>query len=45
MSERTYEGWIVVFNTGTDYEADLVRDRLDDADIPCRRAYPARPRL
>ena len=34
MSERTYEGWIAVFNTGTDYEADLVRDRLDDAEIP-----------
>ena len=34
MSERIYEGWIAVFNTGTDYEADLVRDRLDDAEIP-----------
>ncbi|HMB89768.1 MAG TPA: hypothetical protein VKP65_02910 [Rhodothermales bacterium] len=30
----TYEDWIVVFKSGTDYEADLVRDRLDDADIP-----------
>ena len=29
-----YEGWIVVFESGTDYEADLVRDRLDDAGIP-----------
>lgn len=34
MSDRTYEDWIVVLKTGTDYEADLVRDRLDDADIP-----------
>lgn len=34
MSSRTYEDWIVVLKTGTDYEADLVRDRLDDADIP-----------
>ena len=31
---RTYEGWVAVFRTGTDYEADLVRDRLDDAGIP-----------
>ena len=30
----TYEDWIIVFKSGTDYEADLVRDRLDDADIP-----------
>lgn len=34
MSDRTYQDWIVVLKTGTDYEADLVRDRLDDADIP-----------
>jgi hypothetical protein len=34
MSSRSYEDWIVVLKTGTDYEADLVRDRLDDADIP-----------
>ena len=34
MSEsRTYEDWISVFETGTDYEADLVRDRLDDAGL------------
>ncbi len=32
MSE--YENWTVVFSAGTDYEADLVRDRLDDADVP-----------
>lgn len=34
MDERLYEGWVVVFKSGTDYEADLVRDRLDDAGIP-----------
>jgi len=30
----TYEDWISIFRTGTDYEADLVRDRLDDSNIP-----------
>jgi hypothetical protein len=30
---RTYEDWVSVFETGTDYEADLVRDRLDDAGM------------
>lgn len=35
MSERTtYAGWISVFNSGTDFEADLVRDRLDESGIP-----------
>jgi len=34
MSAKTYEGWSVVFETGTDYEADLVRHRLDDAGVP-----------
>lgn len=34
MSDRTFEDWIAVYRTGTDYEADLVRDRLDDAGIP-----------
>lgn len=33
MSDRTYEDWVVVFRTGTDYEGDLVRDRLDDSGI------------
>lgn len=33
MSNGTYEDWIVVFQSGTDYEADIVRDRLDDAGI------------
>ncbi len=27
------EGWVTVFTSGTDYEADLVRDRLDDAGL------------
>ena len=31
--ETTYEDWVVVFKTGTDYEGDLVRDRLDDAGV------------
>ena len=30
---RTYQDWVAVFNTSTDYEADLVRDRLDAAGI------------
>ena len=34
MSDSTYEGWVVVFESGTDYEADLVRGRLDDAGFP-----------
>ena len=34
MADGKYEDWITVFTTGTDYEADLVRDRLDDSDIP-----------
>jgi hypothetical protein len=34
MIEGKYQGWTVVFKSGTDYEADLVRDRLDDAGIP-----------
>lgn len=31
---KEYQGWIAVFSTGTDFEADLVRDRLDEAGIP-----------
>lgn len=30
---QSLEGWVTVFTTGTDYEADLVRDRLDDAGL------------
>lgn len=33
MADTKYEDWIVVFKSGTDYEADIVRDRLDDAGI------------
>lgn len=29
-----YEDWVSIFRTGTDYEADIVRDRLDDSGIP-----------
>lgn len=29
-----HEDWVSVFRTGTDYEADLVRDRLDDSGVP-----------
>lgn len=30
---RSYEGWISVFECSTDFEADLVRDRLDEEGI------------
>ena len=30
----TYQDWVSVFRTSTDYEGDLVRDRLDDSGIP-----------
>jgi hypothetical protein len=30
----TRDDWVSVFRTSTDYEADLVRDRLDDSGIP-----------
>lgn len=26
--------WVVIFESGTDYESEIVRDRLDDAGIP-----------
>ena len=29
-----YENWIPIFSSGTDYEADIVRDRLDDSGVP-----------
>lgn len=32
-SARTTEGWISVFECSTDFEADLVRDRLDEEGI------------
>ena len=33
MSEQNIEGWVVVFSSGTDYEAEMVRDRLDDSGL------------
>ena len=33
MDGKSVDGWITVFTTGTDYEADLVCDRLEDAGI------------
>ena len=30
---RTFEGWISVYECSTDFEADLVRDRLDEAGV------------
>lgn len=33
MSDGKYEDWVIVFQSGTDYEADLVRDRLDDSGV------------
>lgn len=30
----TVEGWVSVFESATDFEADLVRDRLDEQGIP-----------
>lgn len=32
--QKHLEGWVSVFRSGTDYEADFVRDRLDSAGIP-----------
>lgn len=30
---RTYEGWVSVFECSTDFEADLVRDKLDEEGL------------
>lgn len=32
--EKHLEGWVSIFRSSTDYEADFVRDRLDSAGIP-----------
>ncbi len=32
-ASRTYEGWVSVFECSTDFEADLVRDRLDEEGV------------
>ncbi len=35
MTDRSnIQGWVAVFAASTDYEADIVRDKLDDAGIP-----------
>ena len=33
MSDRTIDGWVTVFKSGTDYEAEMVRDRLIDTGL------------
>ena len=33
MTKKSLEGWVTIFSSGTDYEADLVRDRLDDSGV------------
>ena len=30
---RTFEGWVSIFECSTDFEADLVRDRLDEEGL------------
>lgn len=34
MSTSSTDQWVVVYESGTDFEADIVRDRLGSADIP-----------
>jgi len=34
MSRKEIDGWVAIYQTGADFEADLVRDRLDDSEIP-----------
>ncbi len=34
MLDKSVDGWITIFRSGTDYEAELVRDRLVDSGIP-----------
>jgi len=33
MSNPNVDGWVTVFTSGTDYEADLVKDRLVDSGL------------
>lgn len=33
MTDLNYQGWTTVFTSSTDYEADLVRDRLDASGL------------
>lgn len=34
MDPDRYQEWLSVFRSGTDYEAEIVRDRLVDSGIP-----------
>ncbi len=34
MSGESYQGWRVIYVSGTDYEAEMVRDRLKGVAIP-----------
>lgn len=34
MATSSTEQWVTVYESGTDFEADIVRDRLGSADIP-----------
>jgi len=33
MSDRIIDGWVTIFKSGTDYEAEMVRDRLNDSGL------------
>ncbi len=33
MSDKQVDGWMTIYSTSTDYEAELVKDRLVDAGV------------
>jgi len=33
MSDRKFDGWVSVFESGVDYEAEMVKDRLQSSGI------------
>jgi hypothetical protein len=33
MDRKSIDGWITVFTTGTDYEGEIVKDRLVDSGL------------
>ena len=33
MTQAKFDGWVSVFETGTDYEAEMVRDKLLDSGL------------
>ena len=33
MTQARFDGWVSVFDSGTDYEAEMARDRLTDSGI------------